>query len=948
MADSRRWSLILLGAWLMLWPSVPGRAQTVTAQLSGIVRDPQGQPLPEVKVVLTARDTGFSWSTRTDSNGAYIFLQIPPGSYSVKAQAPGFADAEAPELRLRLQDKVVEDLVLRLNFQQDVVVQESAPLLNVQTTDRLGHVDTEAIESLPQSGRVYTDLALLFPGVFPSAHGTFFGERPAVLTFSGQSARANSFLVDGLDNNDNTLRSRSNSLLSQEVIGEFQVLKNNFSAEFGRAAGGVLNIVTRSGTNESEVHGFFQLAPQSLGAVDPFLRDLASRETGDVLTSLSREQSGLFVSGPIVRNRAFYLLNYEQSHEHSPVGFQGAEFSGDPSPGGIFEAPFDEHNLFAKADWQISSQDLLSVRASYDTNHVGGLNVGGTQTPSSGSSLDERDFQLAGNLSTLLGTDELNEARLLVSLSRQDQKAASSDVGEDHPSSVRGGAQLQRQLRNERQFELLDNLTLIRGEHVFKAGIDLRRIEVDLDVALNDLGLFIFQNDTPFREGDPSTYALVFEDIVGKPKVPIRNMTGGLFVEDQWSASDRFVLNLGLRYDLESYLYPSDLALPTSLVPNGHPSRDWNNLGPRLSFSFRPWADKSIAIKGGGGIFYDSIALGFPAISAVTSGQKLYLAFLPPFGPDFVRQHGFEGVRPFLSEETALRFGVSNELQTPSSHQETIGVELEPLRDSLLTLYFAHAEGKHLLRFVDENAPIGSGPEGPVRPDPAFGPIAMLESSGGSVYNAFELYFQHQGPRASASVAYTLSRAEDDITDPLLGGIYVPSDSRKLGAEWGRALNDERHRLVVSGSLRWPAWHVEGSTILTYGSGLPFDVTTGLDDNSDGQTTDRPPGITRDTGAETPLPAVNAYRARIGLPPFTGSLSEPDSFTWDVRLSKDLQLKGLHSKLFVQVFNLTNRQNFGGVVGSVISPFFGRPSTLVTPPRHVELGIRLLWQKARK
>ncbi len=571
------------------------------------------------------------------------------------------------------------------------------------------------------------------------------------------------------------------------------------------------------------------------------------------------------------------------------------------------------------------------------------MNIGGTNVPEAGSSVSDRDIQVALSLSSVLSESLYSETRLLVSHSRQDQRANSDKVGESYPSSTRGGSPLQAQLRDELQFQILENLTLAVGAHTFKAGIDFRRVAVDASVRFNPLGTFIFQNDVQVAPDDPSTYPLLYQLIRGEPDVEIDNATVGLFLQDHWEISERFSLNFGLRYDFESYRFPSELAVDT-VVPNGRPKRDGNNIAPRFSLSWRPFPQRPFVLKGGAGLFYDQIALAFPSFSTVTSGQEFLLAFLPPFGPEFVQANGPAAVAEFLTEVGSLRFGVRDGLQTPFSHQYTLGFEWEPMQRSLMSVYYVHAEGENLLRLEDVNSPIGFGSEGPIRPDPTYGPVALLSSTGSSIYDALEIYLQRQGPLFSGTLAYTLSRSQNDVTDPLSGdGLYLPSDSGNLASEWGRASNDQRHRLVTSGSVRWPPWGISLSGIMQYGSGLPFNVTSGLDQNADGQMTDRPPGIPRNTGAQTSLALVNAYRQGLGLPATQTKLREPGFFTLDLKVSKQMTFGAVSAEIFGQVFNVTNYENLGLVESSVLSPFFGRPTALVSPPRRAELGVRLRW-----
>ena len=189
-------------------------------------------------------------------------------------------------------------------------------------------------------------------------------------------------------------------------------------------------------------------------------------------------------------------------------------------------------------------------------------------------------------------------------------------------------------------------------------------------------------------------------------------------------------------------------------------------------------------------------------------------------------------------------------------------------------------------------------------------------------------------------VSYTLSKAFDQTSDPLKGGVSLPPDSNDIEGERARADNDQRHRAVFSGTWRSNWWKLKFSPLVTYASGTPFNVTLGVDANTDGFSQERPAGVGRNSGAGTSMAAINAARDEQGLEPFEGDLSEPDFLQVDFRISRMFPMGHSYLEAYAQVFNVFDRANIGLIDGAVNSPTFGHSLVVVGPPRIVELGAR--------
>jgi hypothetical protein len=415
-----------------------------------------------------------------------------------------------------------------------------------------------------------------------------------------------------------------------------------------------------------------------------------------------------------------------------------------------------------------------------------------------------------------------------------------------------------------------------------------------------------------------------------------------------------------------------------SVVPNGGSGRDTDNFAPRLGFTYLPGGDGKMVFRGGGGVFYDKLVLGFPAVASITSGTEIGLFF--PQGltweltEQFIAENGMDALMPdltFFKEQFSsliMRFSTGTELETPYTVQFNLGLDLAINGNSAFSVNLTRSQGYNLPLMVDLN-PVNDL----VRPgldcnadnidptleryegipchlnDPDTGSIASIVTEGRSWYSGIDLNWRYQKNVSWFSASYTLSKAEDQGFDPLKGGISLPPDSSDLSAERGRSDGDRRHRLVLSGDTRLPWMGLRLSGVWQLSTGLPFNVTTGLDDNVDGILTDRPPGVRRNSGQNTPLGPINQVRrqrnedlpAHQQLEPVT-SLSEPSFSQLDLRLYRPFPFaagRGV-GEVFFQVFNLFDSQNAGLIEGRATSQNFGRPITLAGPPRTIEVGAR--------
>src|SRR5215467_14613949 len=276
------------------------------AQLNGTVRDQTGGLVAKAQITLRDVDTNRVYNTNTNSYGYYILTSLPPGNYELTAESTGFAKYKQTAITLTVGQVATLDIGLKVaHVSEELVVSTEAPMIEPTRSEVSQVIATQQIQSLPISGRLFTDFALLSPGVTTGRIGlqsTFTDPSVTRISFGGQRDLNNSVTVDGADN-INTATGSQRATPSQEAVSEFRVVNNSFGAEYGRALGGIVNIVTKSGTND--VHGsvYAYLENNDLNA-----KSILTQPGFDIL---HQNQFGGTLGGPIRKDKTFYFLNYE-------------------------------------------------------------------------------------------------------------------------------------------------------------------------------------------------------------------------------------------------------------------------------------------------------------------------------------------------------------------------------------------------------------------------------------------------------------------------------------------------------------------------------------------------------------------------------------------------------------------------------------------------------------
>jgi outer membrane receptor protein involved in Fe transport len=976
-------------------------AQTASSVLRGVVRDGNGNPAIAAIVQARSEKNGAVRTAITDDDGRYQMAALPLGVWTVVARAVDGSVSETVRVQLRLQDAARQDLVVGGGVTERVEVRATGLLIDSKETSGKLSVSAEQVDDLPIAGRNFLDLSMLDSSVRPAAEGSFYGETGSVFVVNGATGRSNSFLVDGLDNNDLTSGTSISSAYSQQVIDEFVLLTHQFSPEFGKARGGVLNIVTKQGGNEPRFEAFGQGFLHSWGESGGFVDSLP---TSGLSRDRDRSYTGGFnASGPFKKDRAFFFFAYEKNSADRLQPYTGVDRNG--SVGGRFLAPFESDNFFLRTDFNLNQNNQLMVRLLFDDRSANGVNVGGLYTPEAGFFVDEQDLALAATLTTIVSDRLVAESRLLISDSTFDQFANSDLSGVTRPSGIFGGNPLNRQARDESKLQFVENLTWSLGRHTVKAGFDVTVSSTKLDAEFNPNGGFIYEEDFPFEPGDcgdinisdiilartngsypnipcagtpgvdddgdgqidedaiVTSFPLVVSYVFGQPSNTFDDTQYALFLQDHWQPNERWFFEYGLRYDVSSYKLPESARIQ-STIPNGGAGVDDDNISPRFGFTWKPSKDSRTLIRGGGGMFYDKLVLAFPAVTAVTSGTQIGLFFPRGFAVEldenFIETQGIDNVLPSLLflPQLVLSFSTGTELDVPYSVQWNLGIDTPTSQRSVFRANVTRSQGYHLTTLKDLNPVIGLYLPGPgscpgnLDPtieegipchgnDPNVGSIAAIVSEGRSWYTGVDLGWRYFGDESWLDLSYTWSKSEDTQFDPLKGGISLPPNSDGfVRSERGLAGGDRRHRLVLSGDLPVGAGF-RAAGVFSWSSPIPFNVTTGRDDNNDGILTDRPLGVRRNAGQDSSIQGINDYRNSIGLSPIT-RLSAPSFSQFDLNLYRPFTMREgrLDGRFYMQIFNLFDSVNLGLVDGRITSTNFGRGITLAGPPRTVLTGFQ--------
>ncbi|HYL11735.1 MAG TPA: TonB-dependent receptor [Terriglobales bacterium] len=934
----------LLAIVLTLAGNYVVHAQVVTANLQGVVSDPSGAVIADAAVTATNIDTGVQRNTTTNAEGFYGFNLLPRGQYEVRAAKVGFA-TEVLRVTLTVGGTVAANLVLRVAGRtEQVSVMSQAMLVETASSQIQEPVLQTQISNLPINDRNFQQLANLIPGAAPAPSYDPTKRLYGGVVSGGATARSSGVSVDGGNFNDNIVGGPV-GLVPEDAIQEFQVITNQFSAEYGHSSGPFINVVTKSGTNEVHGSGFLLFRHNDLQA-----RGFFEQTKPD----FNREQFGGSLGGPIVKDKTFGFYAVERNRQQKTQTIStGGVF---PQLEGSFPAPFRDLLMVAKFDHHFNAAHSLSFRSTFQRNTSReGLRVdpnisfGGPPTASAFQVATNENISWQMTDTWVMSSRTLNQFTVqfnrfinnLVPTSRGINLRFPSVVLGQNASTPQGVQQDRLQFRDD--FSTMANW---HGVHNLKFGTDLNpRIKYNGLFDLFKNGVFLFGQDDPTLQCFPDFSAPVSCITSIAPLFALKGLGStkedgtivwqmAYYVQDDWKVNRRLTLNLGLRYEYESGFIDAGFHHPLEGRAPFFNSRTREtpklSFGPRVGFAYDVLGSGRTVVRGAFGILYDSTPWENSYIDRTFDGVKYEFGVFAPSQPTLSDP-------AFSAPQIPGGFAIDGKVHQPYTEQYSIGLGQQLPYGIVLDASYVHILGLHGWMTRELN-PQGTKPDGTVVPPPfpGLGLFSSFQTTNISHYNALQVSARKNlDRRVQFQLSYTLSKAvslSDDIFEP-----GVPQDSNNIFADKGPTLRDARHRFVLSGIINLP-WGFQTSNIVALQSGRPFNITTGSDDNGDGHLKDRPPGVGRNAGRAAP------------------------TYIWDARLSRPFKIKErVIISPTVDMFNVVNHPNFDAESynGSLIAgcpvnvgpptcgtlqapgPGFGKPSDIISPPRQLQLGVRV-------
>lgn len=959
--------------------SLFGQSAAGVAGIGGVVRDASGAVVPGAQVVIASAAQGTVRSITSNNDGVFTAPGLTPGTgYSVTVSATGFAPYEAKSIDLLVGQNL--DLKVVLSVGQtttQVEVTGAAALVEDTKTDVSGVVGSLAIRDLPINGRRVDSFVLLQPGV--SNDGTY-----GLLSFRGVAGQ-NSFLVDGTDTteqfyNENAGRTRIASQISQDAVQEFQVVSSNYSAEYGRAMGGIVNTVTKSGGNDFHGSAFYFYRSTGFDARDPFATTVPSEK---------RQQTGATVGGPIKKDKLFFFLSTEISRRNFPMtsslnttAVNGATQTWNqcgvststlpaatpaqcaainallPRFYGVIPRTLNQELYFGKLDYHLNEKNSLS--ASFNFLHA--LSPNGIQTAvssTSGSALtgngDDAVTVRNGRAAwTWVPTSSfVNQFQFGVATDRQGDTFDNAELGQGLgflQVSVNGtqlgpANYLPRIEPSERRLQFQDNATWTKGKHTIKLGFDIASTYDYVYYISNWYGSYTYQSTNAFAldytgAGNGKNWQS-YSQTFGTAPLDYTIGDYGIYLEDQWRASDRLTVTAGLRYEYAHLPQPAlcNHDYPVTCQLSSTP----DNLAPRIGVAYR-LTDKTV-LNAGYGMFHARFQ-GGTIDNLFTTGNGLYQTSVSlaatqsaqlAAGPVFPNALASAPAGGSVSA-ASLQY-MEPGVKTPYAQQGNVSLQRELIRDTAITVSYLWSRGVQLPGVRDMNLPIlgnqtytytidnlSGQPVGSyttpvytgIRPDKRYGGVYQDENGVNSYYNGlvvsvnkrFSHGFQAQG-------SYTWSHEIDDgqsygesTNNLFLSNANYWTINGNYRANMSSGNLDQRQRAVISWiwnptiTTRTGAFYKyvvnnwQLSSITSMASGRPYSVSVKVND----------------AASATVVPGMfsNYNLSGSGLSntvPFWPYYSQyyPARFDTDARLSKIIPIReNMNLFLNFEVFNVSN------------------------------------------
>jgi hypothetical protein len=983
-------------AFLLFLSFVPLAAQN--ASITGTVSDPQRAPIPNVSVALNNVDTGIVVRAVTDSDGNYEFGFVRPGSYRIEVEHPGFHVFQRGPIKLDVDQRARVNVGLELGGTTSTVNVEAGAGGIETESSTLGTVtETRKILEIPLNGRFILDVALLSPGTMvPSTNNRTFLAVPSGVGISGINASgtredSTNYILDGINLSDMA----QNQITFQpnvDMVQEFKVQQNSFSAEYGRNAGIIVNAITKSGSNGVHGTAYEFLRNQRFDAKNFF-------DPPGPIIPFNRDIFGSSVGAPLIKDRTFFFTSYE-GREGREVASIKTLVPSDPQratvanpivrrlltlvpaandPTGMFFVGSAARNrrqsqLTGRVDHNRSPRDFLYGSFVVNDDDRTEPTLQGNNLPGFGDSRPAERYFLSLGYTRVLSSSLTNELRAGFNRLRISFHEAFTDdpsaFGIASPSTVFpnitvpgalsfGGISGEPQGRGDTTSQYTDALSWVRGRHSIRAGGEFRRFSSN-NLNSGTGGVVTFGTMAAFLAGTPTQSMET-----SLPATPaLRVNAFGTFVQDDYRLSARLTLNLGLRWEYNGVPYEKHDRLAiydfaaNSLVQGVRGAqayrRRFTNFGPRAGFAYSPIARSKTVIRGGFGIYYDqpvtNIVTGLgsnpPFSASVNNTSNISLS--APFASPPAGGSAITAIDPNFRNAMALSYNVNVQ-------HEAAGIVFEAA--------YVGSEGHHLRIIGDWNQGING-----MRPIAGFSSITTQQSVSNSMYNGLWLSANRRLTRnLTFNASYTFSKSIDN--NSVGSSNPQAQDFRNLRAERALSDFDARRRFVLSAVCLLPfqsrgallprlaqGWSV--SPIVNLQSGNPFSPIIQVTDTRGSlEAFDRPflaPGVPLIAPNPSPGQWVNPaafIRQATGFGDAGRNiLTGPGFADVDLSIAKETKIRERASLQFrSEAFNVFNHPNFGQPQNNLAVATFGQVTATRTTrgdlgsSRQLQLALKLLF-----
>ncbi len=998
--------LLLLSIALMYRPA-GAQSQATTGVIRGFVCDQFNNPIGDATVILREAGTNYRRILASSELGLFTATLLPLGFYDVTVRAEGWADARQTGVQVRVGETVELTIKMIIEMEEFVVVARR-PAVDVTRTETATRLPEEAVQNLPNNGRNFLNLTLLTPGV-----SIVQGPDGDELTIAGQRGIHNNISVDGADFNNPFFGEQRGGqrpafTFNLDAVAEIVVVPQGANAEFGRSSGGFVNVITKSGTNRLSGSAHF------FGKHDA-LSEIARHNGAERRPRFRQGQFGFTLGGPLIRDKAFFFAAYDQQvlrdtrqsdieridarlRRFMDTGFNGA-LREDYGP---IDRTNDARAFLAKVDLHLSKDHSATFKYNYTWSEQENGTFDVDSWARSANAI-ERDWSHAfnGSLVSLLSPSTINEFRFQVS--REDRPRPYKgpvnpdtgrpfpDTGMDYMHGYRFGMPFFIPVEYyDTRVQLLNNISLARGGHLFKAGVEWNRVESAQTFIGFANGRYIFDSVDGFlnfvekgnryvecSDGSFSTEGVCAEgaqitgpvmfymeqagagglsvEEAGTQNIPQHELA--LFVQDSWQASNRLTVNYGLRW--ESQIQPDPITDPSrvffadfigktvtndvgahSFPSNGRIPSDLDMFQPRIGLAYDAHGDNKTLLRASAGIYYARIP-GLNLASARSTngsrGQSLFRSseLTPVLGPpptygELLPSPKGDPYRPNIHV-------FDKNFKNPRTLSLNAGIEHELQASGLVGSFdYTYSRTDNLTRFVNRNDAVfglpwstGLGPDG----DNGVGNLTVTENTARSRYHGVSFGLRRVvHDDLQFQINYTLSwdRSDDDNErDPFT---YRYVDPTRLDREWGSSDRDQRHRFNA-----WAVAALPGDVLmnnrLSFYSPQPTSAACGGNNRASTRPTTNPWGPTSDRiCADGAIVQRNTLRKDHGF------------FSWDVRLTRPIPMGNGTLEAIVEIFNLLNADNYRDPsTAGLLFNFDGTVQSGLGDPREMQIGMRYVF-----